>query len=104
MKTSELVGKTLDYAVGKIDQRDWTEEDLIANLQEDDDGYFYGPSTNWQQGGPIIEREAICVDRMISGNLIYIQANPNQTDEIGPKLATELESLLPVWRSFSEEI
>jgi len=36
-------------------------------------------------------------------NLIYIQANPNQTDEIGPKLATELESLLPVWRGFSEE-
>ncbi len=36
-------------------------------------------------------------------HLIYIQANPNQTDEIGPKLAAELESLLPVWSSFSEE-
>lgn len=35
-------------------------------------------------------------------HLIYIQANPNQTDEIGPKLANELESLLPVWRGFSE--
>jgi len=36
-------------------------------------------------------------------HLIYIQANPNQTDEIGPKLATGLESLLPVWNRFSEE-
>jgi hypothetical protein len=35
-------------------------------------------------------------------HLIYIQANPNQIDEIGPKLATELESLLPVWNNFSE--
>lgn len=36
-------------------------------------------------------------------HLIYIQANPNQTDEIGPKLATELELLLPIWISFSEQ-
>ncbi len=44
------------------------------------------------------------LDSLHCEHLIYIQANPNQTDEIGPKLATELESLLPVWRSFSEEI
>lgn len=37
-------------------------------------------------------------------HLIYIQANPNQTDEIGPKLAIELELLLPVWNKFSEGI
>jgi hypothetical protein len=37
-------------------------------------------------------------------HLVYIQANPNQTDEIGPKLAIELESLLPVWNKFAEEI
>ncbi len=44
------------------------------------------------------------LDSLHCEHLIYIQANPNQTDEICPKLATELESLLPVWRSFSEEI
>ena len=37
-------------------------------------------------------------------HLIYIQANPNQTDEIGSKLAIELESLLSVWNKFSEGI
>jgi hypothetical protein len=42
------------------------------------------------------------LDSLHCEHLIYIQANPNQTDEIGPKLAIELESLLPVWRSFSE--
>jgi hypothetical protein len=36
-------------------------------------------------------------------HLVYIQANPNQTDEIGQKLAIELESLLPVWNKFAEE-
>ncbi len=34
--------------------------------------------------------------------LIYIQANPNQLDQIAPKLASEFESLLPVWKSFAE--
>lgn len=43
------------------------------------------------------------LDSLHCEHLIYIQANPNQTDEIGPKLATELEVLLPVWSSFSEE-
>ncbi|GHT93182.1 hypothetical protein FACS1894116_04660 [Betaproteobacteria bacterium] len=43
------------------------------------------------------------LDSLHCEHLIYIQANPNQTDEIGPKLATELKSLLPVWRNFSEE-
>ncbi len=44
------------------------------------------------------------LDSLHCEHLIYIQANPNQTDEIGPRLATELASLLPVWNSFSEEI
>lgn len=36
-------------------------------------------------------------------HLIYIQANPNQTDEVTLKLAYELKSLLPIWKKFSEE-
>ena len=49
-----LEGAALDWAVAKINQ-DWTDEDILANLQEDDDGGFFSPSTNWSQGGPIIE-------------------------------------------------
>lgn len=36
-------------------------------------------------------------------HLVYIQANPNQTDEIESKLAIKLESLLPVWNEFVEK-
>ena len=61
MKTNELTGAALDWAVAKLNQ-DWTDEDILANLQEDDDGGFYSPSTNWSQGGPIIEWERICID------------------------------------------
>jgi hypothetical protein len=43
------------------------------------------------------------LDSLHCEHLIYIQANPNQTDEIAPKLAAKLESLLPVWNRFSEE-
>lgn len=58
IKTSELTGAALDWAVGSTSEV-WEPEDLMANLQEDDDGSYYGPSTNWAQGGPIIEYACI---------------------------------------------
>jgi len=58
MKTSELTGAALDWAVQQcegarkdIDFAWWTET--------------YEPSTNWAQGGPIIEREKVCIQRCI---------------------------------------
>jgi len=51
MKTSELTGAALDWAVAKANGN--TGHFLI-------DGY--SPSTNWAQGGPIIEREGINLD------------------------------------------
>lgn len=35
-------------------------------------------------------------------HLVYIQANPNQLDQIAPRLASEFEALLPVWKKFAE--
>lgn len=61
IKTENLIGLALDWAVGTIDQPDWEPEDLMANLYLDDDGYHYSPSTDWGQGGPIIHREAITI-------------------------------------------
>ncbi len=58
MKTSELTGAALDWAVAKcegLDQYFDTEEKCAF----DDEGCAYEPSTNWAQGGPIIEREKI---------------------------------------------
>lgn len=51
MKTSELTGAALDWAVAKcegvpVDAPDWNNKYINA----------YDYSTNWSQGGPIIER------------------------------------------------
>jgi hypothetical protein len=51
MKTSELTGAALDWAVAKC-------EGKVFDLSPD--GYYtYKPSRNWALGGPIIEREGI---------------------------------------------
>ena len=57
MKTSDLIGPSLDWAVAKCDQPQWSDEDALLWVQDDD--YQYSPSTDWAQGGPIIERERI---------------------------------------------
>ena len=53
MKTSELTGAALDWAVGKCEGRQgcWFGQSP-----------HYQPSTDWSQGGPIIEREGIAID------------------------------------------
>lgn len=57
MKTSELQGAALDWAVAKFEGvTDWDSVDLVFR---DDDFCWYEPSSNWAQGGPIIEREGI---------------------------------------------
>ncbi len=60
MKTAELRGADLDWAVAKAeghvdDVYSWLYE---ATLEEVEDGSFH-PSTDWAQGGPIIDREGI---------------------------------------------
>lgn len=54
MKTSELSGAALDWAV---QQCEGTRKDIDFAWWTED----YTPSTNWAQGGPIIEREGISV-------------------------------------------
>lgn len=58
VKTSELSGAALDWAVAKCEY-----DDLAAlNIQYPEYAKHYpkvSPSTDWSQGGPIIERERI---------------------------------------------
>ena len=57
VRTSELTGPALDYAVAKCERRPYSvilDEikgalPLLAPI--------FSPSTSWQEGGPIIERE-----------------------------------------------
>ena len=71
MKTSELSGAVLDWAVAKAEgmhvtmvRGGWFVFDSDAysefrNDYNDDKLQAFRPSTNWAQGGPIIEREKI---------------------------------------------
>jgi len=71
IETSELVSAALDWAVAKCE----AEKDVLycqqqygrllvriaGNHETTDSEWLYSPSTNWAQGGPIIERERIDV-------------------------------------------
>ena len=63
MKTSELTGAALDWAVAKCEGYDW----MNLNMVHPRNGLPCGVipySTDWAQGGPIIEREGIDVSTM----------------------------------------
>jgi len=70
MKTSELTGPALDWAVAKcegllcfgyrMDGERFAVEDSDGNIE----GFM--PSTDWAIAGPIIEREGISLDRVNS--------------------------------------
>jgi hypothetical protein len=62
MKTSELTGAALDWAVAKIEfpDPDYEDADRFVYIHGDDEFHFT-PSTDWAQGGPIIERESIAI-------------------------------------------
>ena len=77
MKTSELTGAALDWAVAKA-------EGYTGVALESRTGEWYTPSTDWAQGGPIIEREAMSVGSHLDGEewiardywAIYEQSGP----------------------------
>ena len=68
MKTSELTGAALDWAVAKCEGH--AVNVGFRNLTYTPKGkrtlYKYMPSTKWAQGGPIIEREKIDVNSKIN--------------------------------------
>ena len=68
IKTSELTGKVLDWAVAKCEGYDLQLDDEVSGawlipqhgyLHDEKPLSRYTPSTGWSQGGPIIEREFI---------------------------------------------
>lgn len=71
MKTAELQGAALDWAVAKCEGATNLWYDTVATHWITLDGkdralrsgwaQSYLPSTDWSQGGPIIERENICL-------------------------------------------
>ena len=83
MKTSELTGAALNWAVAKCEGiplvfkgRKWSTDGagercgpFVASLCWDS----YSPSTNWSQGGPIIERKKITLEWTGENWMAYIR-------------------------------
>jgi len=69
-KTAELTGPALDWAVGYVmgEKLRILERQIVC--PED-----YSPSTNWAQGGPIIEREGINIGTIDALNGPYWEAH-----------------------------
>ncbi len=76
MKTSELIGPALDWAVakcentGKLIKLGYVYE-IVVNISADLGGgeAVYTPSTDWAQGGPIIERENIWLTHHVAAKM-----------------------------------
>lgn len=90
MKTSELTGAALDWAVahaqGKVlrltERNDWhvmlTDGVTAVRLKK------FVPSTNWAQGGPIIEREKIELQSWPEGTWLARSVAPPTLWNRGP--------------------
>lgn len=69
MKTSELTGPALDWAVAKCEgellRNDYYthESEGVFMLESGEVSWVYSPSTKWNQGGPIIEREVVSLGK-----------------------------------------
>ena len=68
MKTSELTGAALDWAVAKCEGIGLGPRGLVVYYHEGEPA-MWQPSTDWAQGGPIIEREHISVEATRVGGL-----------------------------------
>lgn len=59
IKTSELAGAALDWAVAKCEGLTGFYYNVFDGAVVSGDEIPYCPSTDWSQGGPIIEREKL---------------------------------------------
>jgi hypothetical protein len=75
MKTSELTGAALNWAVAKCEGYDVFIKHAPVQVMYTPKGkrswYIFTPSTTWAQGGPIIEREMIQLTPHCMVNPLY---------------------------------
>ncbi len=63
IRTSELIGPALDWAVAKCEgDTECVQFSPLASSK-----HYFAPSKKWSQGGPIIEREGIPIRKHSSG-------------------------------------
>lgn len=80
VKTSELTGVALDWAVAQIEQvggkydRIW-KQITVGDPQNAVHRSFWSPSQNWKIGGPVIDREGISTNRQFDKQWIAHKAD-----------------------------
>ena len=87
MKTCELAGAALDYAVSCCNPELVTRlgGDPHPYIRDDNGGYVrFEPSTNWAHGGPIIEREVICLESNMGAHWWASFADTPNSEVEGP--------------------
>lgn len=70
VKTADLIGPALDWAVAKaVPQKHWP---VIVGgkvmLDTDYDHIPYSPSTTWQDGGPLIDSLVAIISKRVEGS------------------------------------
>jgi hypothetical protein len=87
IKTSELQGAALDWAVAKCEgvAVEYVDDEITQCLLQKPSGR-YAPSTDWAQGGPIIERE-----------WVEVVPWPNESDENARWQATQHDLPIKVY-------
>lgn len=93
MKTAELSGALLDFWIAKTEQKKpylsvvdgqcrigWSLDKVPC---QSNPGIIYSPSNNWEQGGPLIERERI---NIVSPRHDYWAASPKDKTYIGQQV------------------
>jgi hypothetical protein len=99
MKTNELTGAALDWAVAKC-------EGLLAFGYKDDMGLllitlstgeaeYFKPTLDWAQGGPIIERERISVSKPIN-SLTWVATMHYQNEDTDDVMWAEETGTTPL--------
>ena len=63
MKTSELTGAALDWAVAEANGTPIYRSGKTLSRMDVDGVVYWQPSFDWAQGGPIIEREGIMLEQ-----------------------------------------
>ena len=89
IKTSELTGAALDWAVAKCDQPVYSDRALVAAVKGGTDGIGiehepFNPSTDWAQGGHFVEREEIEIRTTHTGGWMANRARTKGDFEVGP--------------------
>jgi hypothetical protein len=76
MKTSELTGAALDWAVGEASGVPIYRSGKTLSRMDVDGGIYWQPSTDWSQGGPIIEREELTLSHSFYDHVFYGRTRP----------------------------